>query len=470
MKRILSLISMILFVVLTTIGCQTPQQAENNELLSDERTKELQLLSDEFTKHLNNNDIQAAMAMMDENMKGSMDGKLEDVWGQLTSSLGQFVETGNYIGTSSDDYEALEMTLIFEKGKMVQRIVFSKENLITGLWYRNGEVESAGNNQSDKQISDNIQEITVTIDAGEGYPLEGLFTLPSSGDPAAVVVMLQGSGPSDRNETIGGNAPFRDIAHALAEKGIATLRYDKRTYTHGEAIASSPDIAKLTIDEEVVNDAVAAVNLLKSQEGIDKDKIYLLGHSMGGGLLSYINSKGADCAGYIIMAGTPRNMWELSAEQNLLVADEFEESGKLEEAEEIRAFVQQETQRASNLAKMTDEEALKEENALFGMSAWYLRKFEEIDSAALHNDDKKPVLVLQGEKDRQVTMADFQLWKEKLADHPNAEFISYPDLNHIFGNYKGDPVPFTQMVNVEYAQETPVAEDVTNDIASWILK
>lgn len=309
---------------------------------------------------------------------------------------------------------------------------------------------------------DGITETSVTVDAGEGYPLEGMLTMPKDGSPVAALVFVHGSGPSDKNETIGANTPFRDFAYSLAQKGIAVLRYDKRTYTHGETIVENG--GTVTIDEEVATDALAAIKLLKSWNGIDKDKVYLLGHSMGGGLLSYINSMGANCAGYIIIAGTPCNLWELSAEQNLLLADEFKQSGDLGKSEEIRSMVEQESEKANRIAELNSKETV------FGIPVDYLREFEKIDTIALHLNDGLPTLVLQGEKDRQVTMTDFTLWQVGLLEHPNAKFISYPTLNHLFGAYTGDPVPFSQMVSVEYAQRTPVSDDVINDIADWITK
>ncbi len=126
-----------------------------------------------------------------------------------------------------------------------------------------------------------------------------------------------------------------------------------------------------------------------------------------------------------------------------------------------------EKQKALALKDLTDEEAMKEENAPFTLSAWYMRHLEHIDTARLHLEDQKPVLILQGENDRQVYMEDFALWKEKLASHPDATFKSYPGLNHLFGKYEGDPVPFSQLIVVEYMQHTPIPEEVIQDIAAW---
>ena len=65
-------------------------------------------------------------------------------------------------------------------------------------------------------------------------------------------------------------------------------------------------------------------------------------------------------------------------------------------------------------------------------------------------------------------MTDYNLWQEQLKDHPDATFIAYPGLNHLFGAYQGEPVPFSQLVSVEYAQRTPIPEQVMNNIAGWI--
>jgi alpha-beta hydrolase superfamily lysophospholipase len=312
---------------------------------------------------------------------------------------------------------------------------------------------------------DGVVEEQVTVDAGSGYPLDGLLALPNGGARIALV-LVHGSGPSDKDETIGANKPFRDIAYALAEKGIAVLRYDKRTFAYGAEIAADADVlARLTVYDETIYDAVAAVKLMKERF----EKVYVLGHSMGGGLLAEIGANGADCDGYIVMAGTPRKLYEMSAEQNLLYADELEASGNAADAGQIRAFVQSEMTKAAQLAGLSDDDALKAENSVFTMSAWYLRSFESIDTLGLHLRDGKPIMVMQGGRDRQVTENDLALWQSGLSAHPAAKFKLYPTLNHLMGEYKGEEVPFAEIVTREYAQPTPVSADVTNDISEWIL-
>ena len=322
-------------------------------------------------------------------------------------------------------------------------------------------------NIQDTMMNTNILEASeknITFESQEGYPISGTLTMPHGGAKAAVV-LIHGSGPNDRDESVGANKPFRDLSHGLAEKGIAVLRYDKITYTYGRQIASGPNYPRLTVEQEVVVDAANAFKFLQTQPGINADKIFLLGHSLGGGLLSYI---GTDAAGYVIMGGTPRKFWEISYDQNMDLISGMEAAGMKAEVEQGKVLIESEMAKTKELFSKSDDDLLNE--TIFGMPTIYLKHLGAIDPVKLHMADGKPVLVLHGAKDRQIYIKDYELWQGGLKSHPDAQFRLYENLNHLFGEYTGEPVEPMELVSVEYAHSTPVPAYVIKDIAEWILE
>lgn len=398
---------------------------------------------------------EALLKLCDENTANALRGKVAGLWPRLTLQMGAFKGTGGESVETENAARVHRLGLLFANASLVQSVYVDGEGRVIGLRYTPGTVESADTD---------IEETPVTLNPDGAYPLPGVLTFPKGTAPAAGIVLIHGSGPQDRDSAIGANAPFRDLARGLAARGFSVLRYDKRTFVHGEKMLLSPDAARMTVDEETADDARDALHFLAARKELESKPVYLLGHSMGGMLAAYIGKDMPECAGYILLAGTPRKLHELSREQTLRMAELLPENQKqaaVSAAEELRAA-------AERLPKMTDEEALDPQNAIFGLGAWYLRHMEQIDAARLHMEDKKPVLVLQGESDRQVTMEDFRLWREKLENHPDASFKSYPGLNHLFGRVDEPLVPFDKIVTEEYAKRTPVSDEVMDDIARWL--
>ena len=144
---------------------------------------------------------------------------------------------------------------------------------------------------------------TIVVGAGTKYPLNGLLTLPGDlSKPVPAVVMVHGSGASNMDEKVMKLTPFKDLAEGLARHGIASLRYDKRSFAHGLKMIRN---RSLTVKEETIEDAILAVKMLREDPRIDHSRIFILGHSMGAMLAPRIDAEGADVRGLIMMAGTP---------------------------------------------------------------------------------------------------------------------------------------------------------------------
>ena len=155
----------------------------------------------------------------------------------------------------------------------------------------------------------------ITVGAGGKYPLKGLLTLPDdTATPVPAVVLVHGSGSSNMDEKVGKLTPFRDLAEGLARHGIAAIRYDKRSYAHGLKMVLSKG-NPITVKEETIDDAILAAELLRSDRRIDPEKIFIIGHSMGAMLAPRIDAEGGNFAGLILLAGSPRKLEEIMADQ-----------------------------------------------------------------------------------------------------------------------------------------------------------
>ena len=285
------------------------------------------------------------------------------------------------------------------------------------------------------------------------WALPGTLALPAGAGPFPAVVLVHGSGANDRDETIGPNKPFKDLALGLASRGIAVLRYDKRSKVHGAKLAA---VADFTVKQEVVDDVLDAVRVLRGNPKIDRARVFVIGHSLGGWLIPRIGAADPALAGLVVMAGPARSLEDAILDQTryLAMADGTitpDEQGRIDAAVALDARVK----------ALTPADA-KNPGIIFGAPASYWLDLRGYDAPSAAKGVKPRLLVLQGERDYQVTMAEFERWKTSLAGRASVTLRSYPDLNHLFMAGRGKSVPS------EYETPGHVAEAVVTDIAAWI--
>ena len=297
-------------------------------------------------------------------------------------------------------------------------------------------------------------EREVTVGADAAWPLPATLSLPATAGPHPAVVLVHGSGPNDRDETVGASKPFRDIAWGLASRGVAVLRYDKRTRVHGARIAASKE--PFTVREETVDDALAAADLLRRTPGVDAGRIFVLGHSLGGGLIPRIAERDARLRGFVILAGYTRGFLDETLRQYEYL---FNLDGQLSERE--RALLEEARRDAARLKELKPAAAAAGVK-LQGIPAAYWLDLRDYSPAAEARKLDRPVLVLQGERDYNVTMEAFADWRRALAGSKRAAFKSYPKLDHAFLEGEGPAS------DADYRQPRNVARQVVEDIAGWI--
>jgi dipeptidyl aminopeptidase/acylaminoacyl peptidase len=299
----------------------------------------------------------------------------------------------------------------------------------------------------------------IIVGEGSEYPLNGLLTLPDgAAGPLPAVVMVHGSGPSNMDERVMKLTPFRDLAEGLAELGVASLRYDKRTFVHARKMAKTC----VTVKEETIEDALLAIALLKKDPRIDPERIFLLGHSMGAMLAPQIDAEGGDVKGLILMAGTPYRLEEVVLRQLQQSGGGNPILGRIIGLE-YRIYAK----KFAGLYEMPDEEAKKKKFA-GSMSLYYFKEMGRKTAADYLLESAKPALILQGGKDFQVLAEDdFRKFRELLAGRENTVFKLYPELNHLFvpGIYQD-----ILKASKEYKVERHIGREVTGDIAAFILE
>ena len=436
-----------MMIVASLMGAVLCQSAFADESANKARIE----LAKKFVNQMTRGEFVKAVKPFDKVMTKALPAeKLKAIWGGLISQYGPLQQIEKTRTEALKQYQVVFVTCQFERGKLDAKLVFTAENTIAGLFF-----VSTGSYQAPAYVNQAaFTEVELTIGKGL-WSLPGTLSLPQGEGPFPAVVLVHGSGPHDRDETIGPNKPFRDLAQGLASQGIAVLRYEKRTRHHRLKMALFA--GGLTVKEETVDDAVAAVETLTQQPQIDGDRIFVLGHSLGGNLLPRLGVASDKIAGFISFAGSVRPLEDLVLEQVKYLLS-LDGTITAEEQQKMDVIIKQvEKVKSPELSEKVAASELP-----LGVSAKYwldLRGYNAAESAKVL---KQPLLILQGERDYQVTLEDFGKWKKALGTRDDVKLISYPKLNHLFmaGEGKSTPAEYTVPGNVAYV--------VIKDIANWI--
>lgn len=374
--------------------------------------------------------------------KALPEAALEQAWAQTTARAGSFEKIDDVRLDPSPPFIAADVTCAFSKQSFVTRVVFDGNLRVSGLFFRPAW------SPPDYADTARFSERPLTVGT-KALPLPGILTVPRAKKRVPAVVLVHGSGPNDADESAGPNKPFRDLAWGLATKGIAVLRYPKRTFEHRGKLS---DADLRTVKEETLDDAVTAIDALTRQPEVDPKRLFVLGHSMGAGLGPRLATMEPRVHGLVLLAGATRKQWHLVVEQRKYLAS-LRPGPRMDEA--IRE--------AEQTAKRLDAPTLRPDERIDGAPGEYWLDMRKDDPLATAAKLSIPLLVLQGERDYQVTMTDFTGWRKALEGRPNATLKSYPALNHLFLPGVGPSSPD------EYHQPGHVPAEVIDDIAKWLL-
>ncbi len=362
----------------------------------------------------------------------------------LWNSLGTLKRRGQASTSNHEDMQLVLVPLQFSNGRFVAQVVVDKQEKVAGLMLRPAAPEKA----PPPPANANYHDIDFVIPQARGA-LPGTLSLPNGEGPFPAVVLVHGSGPQDRDETVGPNRPFLDIARGLAAQGIAVLRYDKRSYVRPQDLDGD-----FNIDDETTDDAVAALAALGADRSIDGKRLFVLGHSQGAMLAPRIAQRSPDLRGAVLWAAPARSLLQIIPEQTrrLLSVD-----GQLgAKAEEQLAMLD------TQIAAALGDREVEASKLPLGVPQSFWKSIEAVDARSDARSLRKPLLLLHGGRDFQVTATDWRMWNESLEGGREVELKEYPALNHL--GIAGDGPASPQ----EYMQPGHVDPVMISDLARWL--
>jgi len=316
-----------------------------------------------------------------------------------------------------------------------------------------------------------VDERDIAI-ASDGLTLMGTLALPSEGEgPFPAALFLHGSGPVDRNGNAAGLKmdAYRQLAHALARVGIASLRFDKR------GVGESEGDSNLATRTDLLSDARATFEGLQSQPEIDPTRCILIGHSEGAYLAPILAVEDETVAGIVLLSGAARSLdlitrWQVETllRQQGLEGDVLEAA--LAQQDQYTAFVETSEgdwadytveRMQGSMPWLTEEAAIQLKST--PLSLEWLREHYLDEPADTIRAVDVPVLIINGEKDAQVPASEAGLLDEFLREGGNEDVaaVVLPDLNHLLRHHPEEP-------NLVYRHlDDPVDSRVIDAVTEW---
>jgi uncharacterized protein len=364
-------------------------------------------------------------------------------WKSVTGEAGKFQKVLSVRPTPSPPYMVMDVECAFSKKALNVRVVLDGQLTVQGLFF------SPAWNPPEGVDLKAFAERPVTV-GSKALPLSGTLTLPSGKGPFPAVVLVHGSGPNDADESLGPNKLFKELAWGLASRGVAVLRYHKRTFEHRGKV-SNADVP--TVKEETIDDALTALDALAQQKEVDPKRLFIAGHSMGAWLAPRIAAADPRVHGAVMLAASARPQWHLVVEQ-------LEYMKSLDPAP--KPELEQALLKAKESKKKLDDPALKPTDVVDGIAGTYWLDMRGYDAAKVANALDRPLLLLQGGRDYQVTTTDFEAWKKALGGKKSATLTLYPELNHHFMPGSGKSTP------AEYQVLNHVPPALLEALAGWL--
>ena len=397
-----------------------------------------------------------------QSLRGDWSGKLSLPMGKLRMVIHLTEEAGCWSATlDSPDQGAYglradevhvsgdSLRMELRSLRLTYTAVRTQDDKLSGNFLQGGmslplDMERSTEKQDAPQapISYTEEELSIPV-SGSSVVLSGSLALPKTGQaPYPTLVLITGSGPQDRDETIFGCKPFLDITRRLTEAGFAVFRYDDR------GVGKSTGVFFASSITDFVHDAEAVVAALRANKSVQAQRIFLVGHSEGGYIAAKVASQDRSIAGVVSLAGPAFGMDRILLDQmdalNILAGKSEGERATLRKGnlevyglmqdkrlslDEVKAKAAKVVERL--LPVMTSDTTMYGtiRTQIMGQFTPYLRELLQLDIEGTWRSVRCPVIGLFGEMDKQVLPSNAT---ELLRLQPKAKVKVFPKLNHLF--------------------------------------
>lgn len=407
--------------------------------------------SGEFFTTMQQEKFKEANLFFDESIQAKVTAEtLQKAWTDLNAKFGKYESADVVQSKTQGDFIVVLMDAKFANDTQRFLLAFNKANKMMAFLLQ-PKSTAAGYTKPAYADTTLYQETEIKIKGLKNDDLVGLLTVPKKAKNFPIVVLVHGSGPGDMDETVGPNKPFKDIAAGLAAQGIATVRYVKRSLIYPNEMTGA-----FTVKEEVINDALKAIELAATVPNVDKKQIYLLGHSLGGMLAPRLATLAPQLKGIILAAAPARKLTDIIVDQNKYMFEQLKDTTAATHKILDTALIEVSKSRIFKLGDM------KPDSIILGIPASYWVDLNNYDQVAVAKKLSKRIMIVQGGNDFQIPDQEFTLWNAALAKKSNATLKLYPELNHLLSaqTEKGD--------SKQYQTPANVSEKLITDIAAWI--
>lgn len=379
--------------------------------------------SGELLERLQEGNWTAAVGMLDSALAAKLDAaQLEIIWRGLQLSHGALQEIGNSSSKEINQRIYYYRRLDFERSSIRLELQFDVDFNITSLrlqplsdadMYLPPPYDQPSNYRA---YSMRVRHDTVQLPA--------ILTLPTACSNCPIVLLLHDLGPQDNDHSIGPTKAFRDLAVGLAAEGIASLRYDKRTYRYGPELMA--DLRVLTLENEVMEDALAALALIQTVQEVDQAAVYLIGLGLGGMVAGSLAARSPlPITGIVAIGASPRPLPDQILDQYIqLMGSSYDFAAMQGPVQQLERQVRR--AKSSSLAQEVPADSLP-----LQLPAPYWQHLQRFDPAAGYWQTNARLWFVRGAADFQSQAEDQQAWERRLLGRDKLTFTTFPSLNHL---------------------------------------